>query len=141
MKTIFPLVALLMALNLTGCAWFRHESPHAAPANGKPSANASTNSAVAMAAQHAQAQQLTKPTIVTPDTSLAAKVVAANDVGRFVIMSFPAEQLPKMNQTLFLYRAGLKVAEVKVTGPQSDNNIVADLVSGEARVGDTVRAE
>jgi hypothetical protein len=33
----------------------------------------------------------------------------------------------------------LKVAEVKVTGPQRDNNIVADLVSGDAQVGDEVR--
>ena len=71
----------------------------------------------------------------------AAKVVAVNDVGRFVIVDFPANQMPKLQQPLFLYRAGLKVAEVKVTGPQSENKIVADLVSGDAKVGDTVRAE
>jgi hypothetical protein len=47
--------------------------------------------------------------------------------------------MPKLQQTLFLYRAGLKTAEVKVTGPQSESNIVADLVSGEAQAGDTVR--
>ena len=47
--------------------------------------------------------------------------------------------MPKLQQTLFLYRAGLKVAELKVTGPQEEANIVADLVSGEAQVGDTVR--
>jgi hypothetical protein len=33
----------------------------------------------------------------------------------------------------------LKVAEIKVTGPQRDNNTVADLVSGDAQVGDEVR--
>jgi hypothetical protein len=33
----------------------------------------------------------------------------------------------------------LKVAQVKITGPAQDNNIVADLVSGDAKVGDTVR--
>jgi len=48
-------------------------------------------------------------------------------------------QLPKVEQTLFLYRGGLKVAEVRITGPQSEGNIVADLVAGEAQVGDTVR--
>jgi hypothetical protein len=35
----------------------------------------------------------------------------------------------------------LKVAEVKITGPQQESNIVADLVSGDARAGDTVREE
>jgi hypothetical protein len=79
------------------------------------------------------------PTIVTPDKSLAGKVVSYNDVGRFVVLNFPAGQLPKMNQRLFLYRAGLKVAEVNVTGPQNDDNTVADLVSGDAQIGDEVR--
>ena len=47
--------------------------------------------------------------------------------------------MPNMDQHLFLYRAGLKVAEVNVTGPQSDDNTVADLISGDAQVGDEVR--
>jgi hypothetical protein len=44
-----------------------------------------------------------------------------------------------VDQTLFLYRDGLKVGEVKITGPQKDENIVADLLHGEARAGDEVR--
>ena len=82
--------------------------------------------------------------IVTPDNSLTAKVVSYNSVGRFVVLSFPVGQMPKMDQTFFLYRGGLKVAEVKITGPQSDNSfefpfIVADVLTGEAQVGDEVR--
>jgi hypothetical protein len=79
------------------------------------------------------------PTIVTPDNSLAGKVVSYNDVGRFVVLNFPVGQLPKMDHRLFLYRSGLKVAEVIITGPQSDDNTVADLVSGNAQIGDDVR--
>ena len=149
MKKIFPLAAVLVAMLLSGCAMFQQKSPGVQnPANTvKPAVNATkpantaTNSAVAIAANHAKTQELTKPTIVTPNTSLTARVVAANDVGRFVIINFSADHIPKMDQSLFLYRSGLKVAEVKVTGPQSDSNIVADLVSGEAKVGDSVRAE
>lgn len=77
--------------------------------------------------------------IVTPDNSLSAKVVTVNTVGRFVVLNFPADRMPKIGQPMFLYRAGLKVADVKITGPRQENNIVADLVSGEAQVGDTVR--
>lgn len=47
--------------------------------------------------------------------------------------------MPGMDQILFLYRAGLKVAEVKITGPQSGANIVADLTGGSAQFGDEVR--
>ena len=114
MKTYAAFSALLLALATSGCAWLP-QAPH------------STQHAAALAP------------IVTPDYSLAAKVVSVNTVGRFVVLSFPASQMPKIEQPLFLYRAGLKVAEVRVTGPQQENNIVADLVSGDAQVGDPVR--
>lgn len=79
------------------------------------------------------------PTIVTPDVSITGKVVAYNSSGRFVVLSFPAGPMPGQNQNLFLYRGGLKVGQIKVTGPQSDNNTVADVVNGDAQVGDEVR--
>ena len=77
--------------------------------------------------------------IVTPDTSFTAKVIRYNSIGRYVVLSFPVGQMPKMDQSLFLYRDGMKVGEVKITGPQRENNIVADLVTGEAQIGDEVR--
>jgi len=77
--------------------------------------------------------------IVAPDSSLVAKVVHYNSDGRFVVLSFPVGQMPKMDQTLFLYRSGLKVAEIKINGWQQDNLVVADVISGEAQNGDEVR--
>jgi hypothetical protein len=113
-------MALLVALAACGCSQLP-QAPHPAKSDksNKPAMVAPT-------------------AIVTPDFSLAAKVVSVNEVGRFVVLSFPASRMPKLEQTLFLYRTGLKTAEVRVTGPQQDNNIVADLVSGDARIGDTV---
>ena len=81
------------------------------------------------------------PAIVTPDHSLEATVVAVNPLERFVALSFSGQQMPKVGQPCFIYRSGLKVAEVKITGPRQDNNIVADLLSGDAQVGDIVRDE
>jgi len=84
--------------------------------------------------------------IVTPDLTSAAKVVAVNEVGRFVVLNFPVGKTPKDQQTMFIYRAGLKVAEVKVSGSVAagtadpeNGNIVADLVTGDPKVGDSVR--
>ena len=116
MRTSVSLFAVLLVLATNGCAWLPKS-----PQSTKPAATAAP------------------APIVTPDYSLAAKVVSVNTVGRFVVLSFPASQMPKVDQTLFLYRGGLKVAEVRVTGPQQENDIVADLSSGEAQVGDTVR--
>jgi hypothetical protein len=77
--------------------------------------------------------------IVTPDTALVGKVVRVNTSGRFVVLNFPIGHLPALDQRLNVYRLGLKVGEVKVTGPQMDDNIVGDLVAGDALAGDEVR--
>jgi len=58
-----------------------------------------------------------------------------------VVLDFSVGDMPGINQRLGVYRAGQKVAQVKVTGPQSDTNIVADIIEGEAQVGDEVRQE
>jgi hypothetical protein len=115
----FTLLTLLLAALLTdGCSVFHHRTK---PAKSAASAGA------------------TPPAIVTPDNSLTARVAKYNAAGRFVVLSFPVGQMPRLEQSLFLYREGMKVGEVKITGPQSENNIVADLVTGEAQVGDEVR--
>jgi hypothetical protein len=122
MKTKFLLLALLVAFIASGCSFFerinvfkKHKTANPAPTNS--------------------------PAIVTPDFSVEAKVVSFNSVGRFVVLNFPPGKLPKLQQTFFLYRNDLKVAEVRITGPQEENNIVADLISGDAQSGDDVRDE
>ena len=79
--------------------------------------------------------------IVTPDTSLAAKVVLYNDVGHYVVLSFPTDRMPQVNQIFYVYRNGLKMGEVKISGWQRDSFVVADIVTGEAQKGDDVRSE
>ena len=118
-KKLSPVFVLIIAVALTGCAGKNHKT----------------------AAVVAKPALVAPKMIVTPDVSAAAKVVSVNPVGRFVVLNFSAGGMPGLQQTLSLYRTGLKVAEVRVTGPQQEDNIVADLVSGEARVGDTVRAQ
>ena len=77
--------------------------------------------------------------IITPETGLTGKVAKVNPAARFVVLNFPACHLPPAEQRFNVYRQGLKVGEVKVTGPQLEDNIVADLVAGGAQVGDEVR--
>lgn len=77
--------------------------------------------------------------IITPEATLSGKVLKVNQEARFVVLNFPIGRLPSIEQRLNVYRHNLKVGEVKVTGPQREDNIVADISVGEAEVGDEVR--
>lgn len=118
---------LLVAMLVNGCSLFHHH-------RAQPVQPAETSAYLAPATPSVPLNP-----IVTPDNSLMARVASYNSAGRFVVLSFPPGRMPAMDQTLFLYRNGLKVGEVKITGPQHDNDIVADLVTGTAQVGDEVR--
>ena len=64
------------------------------------------------------------------------KVMLVNKSARHVVLNFPLGQMPAPEQRLSLYRRGLKVGEVKTTTWQRENNIIADILAGEAEVGD-----
>jgi len=76
---------------------------------------------------------------VVPATTLVGKVMRVNPVGKFLVLSFPLGRLPALDQTYSIYRGGLLVGKVRISGPQLDDAIVADLVFGEAEVGDEAR--
>jgi hypothetical protein len=117
---------LLAGLMLTGCALFKSKPPKFPPNPPEPGTNAPVTS--------------NKKLIVTPDTGQVGKVVQVNAHGQFVIVNFPVGGLPAIEQQLNVYRSGLKVGEVRISGPQSDDNTVGDIIQGEANLGDEVRA-
>jgi hypothetical protein len=132
MKKISLLSLLVIALVAPGCSWFRHQLPSGP--NSAPVAKATVQPAVTATPAPAP--------IVTPDLALAAKVVRVNDVARIAILNFPDGKMPRLQSTFYVYRSGIKVAEVKIVGPQDDeNNIVADVISGDPQVGLSVRAD
>jgi hypothetical protein len=78
--------------------------------------------------------------IMTPDALLTGKVVSLNAGARFVVANFPVSGVPAAGQTLDTYRQGLKVGEVKISNFQQGDNTVADIVTGEAQIGDELRS-
>ncbi len=122
-------VILLFALSLSGCAKKKIADPPILP-------QARAGAPAAPAAARTTNQTL----IVTPESALVGKVELVNTIGRFVTLRFPLGRMPVVEQRLNLYRRGLKVGEVKVTGPQREDRIVADLVAGEAEAGDEARS-
>jgi hypothetical protein len=124
MRSLLSLI-LLCALAVWGCAARKTAVPPGAGATAVPSGVPATNQTL----------------IVTPENALVGKVAMVNTTARFVVLNFPLGKMAAVEQRLNLYRRGLKVGEVKVTGPQREDNTVADLVAGEAEVGDEVRSQ
>jgi hypothetical protein len=117
---------LVSSLTLAGCA-----------TNDSKATNAAKKKTPATSKARAANQKST----LAPTLQLTGKVASVNSELRFVVLDFSVGDMPGINQRLGVYRAGQKVAQVKVTGPQSDTNIVADIIEGEAQVGDEVRQE
>ena len=122
-------------------------TPPIVPANGvarqttnpQPAQARSPRKVTAWKPKSPKSELPAEPTLVTPDEALRGKVSRCNSAGRFVVLEFPVTHLPSVGQSLFVYREGLKVGELRVTGPQRDDRTVADVTAGEAQVGDEVR--
>jgi len=110
------------ALMLAGCARSQHEFP-TQPSDAATGATAKP------------------PTvIVTPAPANAGRITSVNPAARYVVITYPVGvALPAIDRKLDVYRSGLKVAEVKITGPSRDLNTVADITAGECQPGDEVR--
>ena len=121
---------LIYAAGLSACFLFFGCAGHNAPAVPAPSVSGhglvSTNA----------------PLIITPEEEeLIGKVASVNANLRFVVITFPVSRMAAIGQRLNVYRHGLKVGEVKISGPQSDDSSVADIIAGDAEAGDAVRVK
>ena len=116
---------LFFALALSGCSWMKAAKK---PAKAQPRAGAPAT-----------------PATIKRERSRKmpwwAKSPWSTEPARFVVLNFPLGKMAAAEQRLNLYRRGSKVGEVKVTGPQREENIVADLVAGEAEIGDEARSQ
>lgn len=77
----------------------------------------------------------------TLQTVLAGRIKEVNEKARFVIISFPIGRMPQPGQLMWVYRDGQRVGRIKITGPQMDLNIAADILEGDAQLEDEVRLE
>lgn len=75
------------------------------------------------------------------DRAFAGTIILVNASARTVVLSCPIGRVPPLGTRMTLYRQGLKVGQIKVTGPVMDYNIVADLLEGEAQMQDLARQE
>ena len=78
---------------------------------------------------------------MNPITPVQGRVTFVNAKLRFVIADFAFHLMPQVEQRLGLYREGVRVGGVRISGPSRGTTVVADVLSGEAQVGDQVRED
>jgi hypothetical protein len=120
MKIAFRFAAALLVLSATGCIFGRHKQPPPPVVDLNPPATTNTF-------------------LVTPDVTTTGQVASVNKSLRFVVLTFPVGLVPPAGTRMNVYRRGEIVGEIKITGPQRDNNSAADIVFGDAQKGDEVR--
>lgn len=125
------LVLLLGGALLLGC---RHSKPDQ---SDKPAAPVAKTGATRGSKQPATAQVQQ----AAPVTESAGKVASVNTNLRFVVIDFAFNPVPQLDQRLGVYRNGQKVGEVKISNQARNNIVAADIMAGEAKVGDEVRPE
>jgi hypothetical protein len=122
------LALLLATLALVGCSAKRPAETSTFGLRHVPPPGAATNRTNAT------------PMTVTPAPgTVYGKVAHVNPTARFVVLTYPLGKLPPVEKRLSVYRSGMKVAELKVTGPARDQNTVADITAGEVQPGDEAR--
>jgi len=81
------------------------------------------------------------PPVITPHSNPVGRVEMVNRAARFVVLSFPPGHVPPSGEHWSVHHRGLKIGEVRISGPQREVDTVADLVAGEASVGDDVTSD
>lgn len=123
----FLLLAASFCLLATGCK----SKPGAHPTVAKkttPATSTQTNAPVATNAHQ-----------VTPGSEIRGEISRVNVAARFAVIGFPVGVMPSKGAVLGVFRQGVKVGELMVSGPQRDTFTVADILKGECRAGDETR--
>ena len=126
MRITFLCAALLLVWSLTGCFWRK---------DGRQAQLAP----IGISQSGTNAPNTNDIFTVTPAEGLNGRIASVNSSLNFAVLTFPIGQMPPVDAHLYVYRNGSRAAELKVTGPQKEDNTVADIVSGVAMPGDEVR--
>jgi len=77
---------------------------------------------------------------VTPVFEPVGRVASVNVMLQFAVVDFAGGRLPPIGAPLLVYRNGKRVGELRASGPAMGTALVADVIAGDARPGDEVRA-
>jgi len=100
-----------------------------------------TNLTLNPASEDARLSVTNNNRVITLADPWAGKVAFVNQTVRFVILDYSLSQIPPMDQRLSVFRKGLRVGEVKISGQPQNGYVAADITAGEIQNGDETRRE
>jgi len=131
------LLGMMLAVVLGGCS-----RPNKNRARKVDSAFVSTNLPTNSISSKARINKtIPVPPKIRGIAVLHGQVVSTNPALKFAVVAFSGGVLPEKEQRLSIYRSGVKVGEIKMTGPFQSTSGVGDISTGEAAVGDLVQVE
>lgn len=98
-----------------------------------------TNSFGLMATNQPPLTSLGKSRAEGIQTLQRGKIITINSGLRYVVIDFGLTTPPGEGSIVHLFRQGIKVAEVRITGPQREAVTAGDILIGDPMVGDEVR--
>lgn len=134
----FASISLLGAVLLSGCL---RPQPDAASAGASAGQGGKKKASKIAGAQKLSSAAATRVSRITLVNEPRGDVASVHPTLGFVVIDFYLAPLPRISQRMAVYRQGMKVGEVKISGPEQNSNIVADVTSGNVSVGDEVRLE
>lgn len=79
--------------------------------------------------------------VIRPMDGSVGRIVRVQAALKFVVVDYRLNQSPAPEQRLVVLRDGTRVAELKAGYIRRETTVSADIVSGEPREGDEVRAD
>lgn len=79
--------------------------------------------------------------VLRPLDGSVGRIVRVQSALKFVVVDYRLNQPPAPEQRLAVYREGERVAELRAGYIRRETTVSADIVSGEPREGDEVRAD
>lgn len=118
MDDLLPRILLAAIILATGCA----SNPKVSP----PGTDADPD---------VDSEEVRYP-LVQPVLLMPGRIVSVRERLRFVVLDFGIDPLPVPGTPLEVRRDGTVVGKLRVSGPDSGSQTIADLVEGEAAPGD-----
>jgi hypothetical protein len=100
-----------------------------------------TNLTLNPAAEGTRLSVTNKNRVITLSDPWGGKVAFVNPEARFVILDYSLSQMPPAGQRLTVFRQGIRVGEVRITGQPQTGYVAADITAGDIQTGDDTRRE
>lgn len=134
MRFLFVVITGVAVFLLAGC---RSAGPADEARSIQPASSKGGQLVAAPAPVMAVSTNTSEPApIVLPPSG---RVHSVNLGRRFVVLDYTLGGMPPLESRLNVYRNGQKVAELRLSGPERNGFVAADIVDGFVQVDDEVR--